>query len=387
MGSEEGGIQFALSASTSVVTSERESAFPQKSAIIQDTVTQTHLKENGNSIISVEVVKKVKHLTIPFPFRSLHPVTTKGLRMVPHTLSNILLMLVVVNTCGSAHQQQDPKNVPSRSKSHLTKVPYTPLASPSRHRPSSSSASGLTERLEKEYLMLLAVTEDKDSLEAIRDLHRQLDNDKDGTIEPDETGEYMRGDLYQAAGTDSRRGKHFHDKDAEITVKDLWETWHHSEVFNWTEMQIEQWVIHNVELPQYVVLFRKAGINGSHLPKMAASPHFLSRVVGISSPTHRSKITLKAMDLVLFGPPRDQSTWKDTILTSLLVLAVSCLCYAYRQNKKSKGELKKMMADLDSLAKAEETLQDLQEKLQQKDSKIESLSSTPSDVPDTVEIK
>ena len=93
------------------------------------------------------------------------------------------------------------------------------------------------------------------------------------------------------------------------------------------------------------------------------------------------------MDLVLFGPPRDQSTWKDTILTSLLVLAVSCLCYAYRQNKKSKGELKKMMADLDSLAKAEETLQDLQEKLQQKDSKIESLSSTPSDVPDTVEIK
>ncbi len=321
------------------------------------------------------------------------PLGRRGLSIL---LPSLLVVFWAVATAAAAAAAAEAQQERARAERfqasspppvQRTKVPYTPLASPSR-RSRPSTAPGPAERLEKEYLTLLADTEDKDSLEAIRDLHRQLDNDKDGTIEPAETGEFMRGDLYQAAGTDSRRGRRFHDKDAEITVKDLWVTWRHSEVFNWTDAQIGEWVTRNVELPQYAALFLKAGINGTHLPKVAASPHFLSKVVGISSPIHRSKLTLKAMDLVLFGPPRDHNTfWKDTILTSLLLLAVTCLFYAYHQNKRSKGQLKKMMADLDSLAKAEETLQELQEKLQQKDSKIESLSSTPSDVPDAVEIK
>ncbi len=171
-------------------------------------------------------------------------------------------------------------------------------------------------------------------------------------------------------------------------MSDLWVTWRHSEVFNWTTSQVSEWVSRSAELPQYAELFRKAGVNGTQLPKVAASPHYLSRVVGIASPIHRSKLTLKAMDVVLFGPPRDQSSfWKDTILTSLLLLAVTSLFYVYRQNRVSKTQLRKMMADMDSLARAEETLQELQEKLQQKDSKIESLSSTPaSDVPDAGEV-
>ncbi len=66
------------------------------------------------------------------------------------------------------------------------------------------------ERLEREYLRLLDATEDKAALEAIRDLHRQLDGDQDGTIEPAETGELVRGDLFR--GGDQRRGSSFHDK-------------------------------------------------------------------------------------------------------------------------------------------------------------------------------
>ena len=46
-----------------------------------------------------------------------------------------------------------------------------------------------------------------------------------------------------------------------------------------------------------------------------------------------------------------------------------------------------MMQDMDSLANAEKELLELQEKLHQKDTKIESLSSTPpSDLPDAVEV-
>ena len=51
-------------------------------------------------------------------------------------------------------------------------------------------------------------------------------------------------------------------------------------------------------------------------------------MLGISNPIHRSKITLKAMDVVLFGPPKDSSSMlKDVILSSLLVLAVSGFIY------------------------------------------------------------
>ena len=44
-------------------------------------------------------------------------------------------------------------------------------------------------------------TEDKDGLESIRALHRQLDDDNDGSIEPSETGDFIRGDLKKVKNT------------------------------------------------------------------------------------------------------------------------------------------------------------------------------------------
>ena len=46
-----------------------------------------------------------------------------------------------------------------------------------------------------EYQALLSNTEDKVGLEAIRALHQQLDDDNDGTIEPSETGDFIKADL------------------------------------------------------------------------------------------------------------------------------------------------------------------------------------------------
>ena len=87
------------------------------------------------------------------------------------------------------------------------------------------------------------------------------------------------------------------------------------------------------------------------------------------------------MDVVLFGPPKDQSsTVKDIILTSLLALAITGLAYAYRQNKKSQAHVNKMIFEMEQLGKAGEDLKVLQEKLNQRDEKLESLELSQTQV-------
>jgi len=163
---------------------------------------------------------------------------------------------------------------------------------------------------------------------------------------------------------DGRREKLFHRKDTEITVQDLWLTWTKGEVHNWTVEQTVDWLKNNVDLPQYSEIFIKEGVNGSQLPRAASVPSFLSKVLGITSSIHRSKISLKAMDVVLFGPPKEPSHWlKDVILTSLLLALLTALFWAYRTKKHSEAHLSKMIKDMESLAKAEKALQDMQDKL------------------------
>merc|ERR1712179_29185 len=114
----------------------------------------------------------------------------------------------------------------------------------------------------------------------------------------------------------------------------------------------------------YSDIFIKEGVDGRQLPRAASDPAFLSKVLGITSSIHRSKISLKAMDVVLFGPPKEPSHWlKDVILTSLLLALLTALFWAYRTKKHSEAHLSKMMKDMESLAKAEKALQDMQDKL------------------------
>lgn len=39
--------------------------------------------------------------------------------------------------------------------------------------------------------------------------------------------------------------------------------------------------------------------------------HYLSNVLGVKDPIHKQKIALKAMDVVLFGPPKGKQLLKD----------------------------------------------------------------------------
>jgi stromal interaction molecule 1 len=76
-------------------------------------------------------------------------------------------------------------------------------------------------------------------------------------------------------------------------------------VHNWTVDQSVEWLVQSVQLPQYVRLFRQHKINGRILPRLAVNNlHYVSSVLGIKDPIHKQKIALKAMDVVLFGPPR-----------------------------------------------------------------------------------
>ena len=53
----------------------------------------------------------------------------------------------------------------------------------------------VSSQLEAEYQELWGVVDDKVGLEAIRSIHQQLDDDNDGTIEPSETGDFIKADL------------------------------------------------------------------------------------------------------------------------------------------------------------------------------------------------
>ena len=194
---------------------------------------------------------------------------------------------------------------------------------------------------EHEYEALHAATADKEALEAIRELHRQLDNDEDGAIEPEETGGFIRQHESEGAVKGQQRSStDFHRGDVEVTVSELWKSWRRSHAANWTAEQVSTWVAVSVELPQYAPVFARRGVNGSDLPLVAASPQYLSKALGIANPIHRSKLALKAMDVVLFGPPRENGYVKDIVLTSLLVIAVTGLFYAYRVNKRSQEHLR-----------------------------------------------
>ena len=73
------------------------------------------------------------------------------------------------------------------------------------------------------------------------------------------------------------------------------------------------------------------------------------------------------------------STLKDVVLTSLLMLAISGLAYAYRQYQNSQCYLKKIISDIEGLSKAEETLKDMQEQLQRRNSKLQQQQQSSSD--------
>ncbi|XP_053994963.1 stromal interaction molecule homolog isoform X1 [Hylaeus volcanicus] len=223
---------------------------------------------------------------------------------------------------------------------------------------------------------LTLASHDRLGLEAIKSLHSQLDDDANGNVDLSESDDFLREELQYEAGYERRQRAFHHNDDMHISVRELWEAWLRSEVHNWTIEQTSEWLTSNVELPQYVPTFIQHRVTGATLPRLAVNNmHYLSNVLGIKDPIHKQKIALKAMDVVLFGPPKDTGhSIKDLILITLLFGALIGCWYAYQQKKNSQKHLHRMMKDMESLQKAELALEDLQKELER--ARLEQESAT-----------
>ncbi|XP_071452395.1 stromal interaction molecule homolog isoform X2 [Hetaerina americana] len=231
---------------------------------------------------------------------------------------------------------------------------------------STSSYESLGDNCNDDAACLALASNDRLGLEAIRSLHRQLDDDANGNVDLSESDEFLREELKYEQGYEKRQKAFHRNDDMHISVKELWDAWLRSEVHNWTVEQTTEWLATNVELPQYIPNFVKNHVTGASLPRLAVNNmQYLTKVLGIHDPIHKQKITLKAMDVVLFGAPKDYSHhMKDLVLVTLLVVAMGGCWYAYQQNKRSQKHLSRMMKDMESLQKAECTLIDLQKELE-----------------------
>ncbi|XP_009582116.1 PREDICTED: stromal interaction molecule 1, partial [Fulmarus glacialis] len=138
-------------------------------------------------------------------------------------------------------------------------------------------------------------------------------------------------------------------------------------VYNWTVDEVVQWLITYVELPQYEETFRKLQLSGHAMPRLAVNnATMMGSVLKMTDRSHRQKLQLKALDTVLFGPPllTRHNHLKDFMLVVSIVIGVGGCWFAYIQNRYSKEHMKKMMKDLEGLHRAEQSLHDLQERLQ-----------------------
>uniref|UniRef100_A0AAZ3RYG1 SAM domain-containing protein n=1 Tax=Oncorhynchus tshawytscha TaxID=74940 RepID=A0AAZ3RYG1_ONCTS len=202
------------------------------------------------------------------------------------------------------------------------------------------------------------------SFEAIRSIHKQMDDDANGNVDVSETDGFLREDL----NYHDPKAKHnsFHGDDQFISVEDLWNTWKGSKVYNWTVDDVVLWLTH-VELPQYVDAFRKMHFNGTVMPRLAVKNATLTvSILKMLDRSHVQKLQLKALDTVLFGAPlmNTHNHLKDFMLVVSIVIGIGGCWFAYIQNRYSKDHMKKMMTDLDGLQRAEQSLHDLQKKLQ-----------------------
>ncbi|RUS73069.1 hypothetical protein EGW08_019166 [Elysia chlorotica] len=198
---------------------------------------------------------------------------------------------------------------------------------------------------------------DRQGLEAIRSLHLLIDDDHNGNVDQHESDEFLRDELQYTDGFE--RQALFHNNDKLISVDDLWRAWKYSTVHNWTVDDVQEWLVQDVDLPQYAGSFASNNIDGSVLPRLVNSTSTLMMALGIRN-MHKQRLALKAMDAVLFGAPkRVHSFTKDLLLVSSLILAVGGCWFACLHHRYSQTQVKKMMKDLEALQKAEDALKKL----------------------------
>lgn len=226
-----------------------------------------------------------------------------------------------------------------------------------------------------------------DSYKAIRSLHTKLDVDADGEVDDFESKKFLESDKNALFSTqtgtsdNSNRAKlrylHQDGKDKSISVDELWDAWQASQVYNWTVAETIHWLVDSVELPEYSELFEKNSINGTLLPRLATDIHYITKL-GITDSSAKSKISIKAMDVVLFGPPKSYSNHskiRDIILSIVILVAISLCLIFHSRSRASQKALEAMQDDLESLQKAEDQMIELQQELNKAHKAMDAVST------------
>jgi len=175
-----------------------------------------------------------------------------------------------------------------------------------------------------------------DDAKALYRLHDDVDDDDDGAISFSESQFFFEANNKQQ-DTQNIISSFESDSDGEITFTELWNYWITSTVHNWTSEELINWLEHECEMTEYSDSFRVRNFSGAILPRLALSDFSFLKQIGVRSFIHRRRIMLKAMDAVLYGPPKARhSFYKDIMLYIAVIFTICSITYALIIRKKIK---------------------------------------------------
>ena len=144
-------------------------------------------------------------------------------------------------------------------------------------------------------------------------------------------------------------------------------------MFNWTNEDVLEWLKHYVELPEYSSTFMEHQITGRQLPLIAInSGQILQNSLMIVDGQHKQKIQLRAMDVILFGPPMKRGRWRDLFLELAVVVFFLGLICALWQRRLARIHMDSFM----------EVLRLKEEEIKRLKSKFEALEKESTDGPE-----
>uniref|UniRef100_A0A1I8AAN1 SAM domain-containing protein n=1 Tax=Steinernema glaseri TaxID=37863 RepID=A0A1I8AAN1_9BILA len=219
---------------------------------------------------------------------------------------------------------------------------------------------------------------DVEGFNAIKELHRLMDDDHSGSIDRAESADFLKEDMNLRGSDRARREKAFHhNNDDSITVEDLWEAWFESDERSWGEREVVDWLTNIVGLPQYANNFMAAKVTGIALPRLAVqNSSYLSTVLGVTKSVHRQKIQLKALDLVIFGFRDSSSRAKDILLAILTVVLITILVVFKKHRNRSNIQMTELSTKLTQLKDMESDFQGMQQRFEEERKKRQSISPT-----------
>ncbi|XP_053204210.1 stromal interaction molecule homolog [Panonychus citri] len=200
--------------------------------------------------------------------------------------------------------------------------------------------------------------------EAIKQIHNKIDYDQNGSIERKESIEFIVKDLKTNEGNEAdKKEMTLHAGDSSISVDEMWETWRKSEVSKWSVDETINWLINHVKLPQYTDSFIENHIDGSRLPRIAANPAFATHILKITDPLDRQRLTLNAIEAVLFGVSNDRFLL-DRYLITVLIGVAFILWFVLNQRRNVQHRLDKVFRQMSTLQESRDKLLTIQRELE-----------------------